>query len=190
MADQRSQELLAYYQEERVNKQLTFYVKRAKKDGRMDLWMRVGAGLLLLFNGLLATILGISQGQTINAQNTQTAEARTLDSQTLEETTTTVTINGNTILAVLLVVIPALSTGLLSIRSLYQFESTKYLFEQTKKRLRKKSNEPLDPNDQNALITRILEIEEIIAAENQQWLATVSEEGSADDINGTATNNN
>jgi len=153
-ANEREQELLNYYQQKRIKGQLTFYYNRSKESGGMDAKLRIVSGILMLVTGGLAALITAPPEGIISWG------------------------------AVLLVALPAIATALLSARNLYQYETTQYLFDQTYKRLDELSEMPPDPNDPDLaekVKAYIQQAEEVIAAENQQWLSSVAEAGAADD---------
>lgn len=159
MANEREQELLNYYQQKRIAGQLKFYFNRSQENGSMDAKLRIASGILMLVTGALAALITAPPEGTISWG------------------------------AVLLVALPAIATALLSARNLYQYETTQYLFDQTYKRLDELSEMPPDPNDPdlpNKVKMFIQQAEEVIAAENQQWLSSVAEAGAQDDNGGGA----
>lgn len=149
---ERLQEVLKFYNQERVKDQRAFYDSRARLYRRRDRSLRVTAGVLMLSTGLVATI----------------------DALVVEATDPV-----RLLVGLLPTIIPALATGLLTMRGILQFENTQYLYAQTYFKVGdidvEAQPDPDDPELEDKLRRYIEQVESAIANENVQWLSRESE---------------
>lgn len=159
MTDQdRTKQLLEYYHQERLTKQWGYYNKGTQEYESRDRLLRVVAGLLMLFSGFVASLRGVLQADD--------------------------SIVGQATWGILLVVLPAASTALLTLRNIYNFERLHKLYRRTYNKigdlvLERKAI--AGASDQEAMLKDYIKRgEDALATENIEWLEGWTEVQPAD----------
>lgn len=143
----RAQQLLDYYYEKRVKNQREYYDGVAQKYKGRDSLLRVSAGILMLGTALVSLLASLFQTQSETGMDI--------------------------VWGILVVVLPALSTALLTLRNVFGYEWSQSLYSQVCIQLGdliQVMPSPTEPNLSAQLKDYIKGVEACLSRENVEWL--------------------
>jgi len=149
MPDQdRTRQLLDYYYQERIKKQLDYYRRGSESYKKQDRLLRVSAGFLMLLIGLISALAAIFRPESNEG--------------------------AQSVINIVLLLLPMASTALITLRNVFSFERLNRLYSRVRSDLSGLSNEYTEivraAGPEAKLADYIVHTEQILGDENIEWL--------------------